>query len=268
MSVYKSEQANLLDRALHSIWMDQTLKPDQIILIEDGPLGNELHNVINEWKKNLPGIMDIIVNPENLGLTKSLNRGIPLAKGEYIARMDSDDISTPERFEKQVAYLEANPEISALSGNVEIYDERGSFLYTKKFPLTHQECYKRISKGSPLSHPCVMIRKKVFEDGIRYNEKYRTSQDIALWFDMLANGCKIANLDIPLLKFEYDQNMYKRRSHEKAKNEFEIYVKGIKKLYGLFTWRYAYPIARYIFRSLPQPFIKLIYNSQLKNKYI
>lgn len=106
MSVYKSEQATYLDRALHSIWTDQILKPDQIVLIKDGPLGDDLNEVVEKWRKNIPDVLDIIINLENIGLTKSLNKGLNYITGDYIARMDSDDISTPERFKLQKDFLD------------------------------------------------------------------------------------------------------------------------------------------------------------------
>ncbi len=109
MSVYKSEKPTYLDRSLQSVWDDQTLKPDEIILVQDGPLSEELLQVIDKWQAKLCEVLVLIRNEVNIGLTKSLNKGIRVAKGEYIARMDSDDISLPNRFVMQEKFLDENP---------------------------------------------------------------------------------------------------------------------------------------------------------------
>ena len=106
-----------------------------------------------------------------------------------------------------------------------------------------------------------MIRKTIFDSGLRYNESYRTSQDIALWFDLIYNGGKIANLDDVVLYFRHDESIYKRRGRNKALNEFKIYVNGIKKIYGIATFKYLYPFTRLVFRLMPTPLIQWIYNS-------
>lgn len=266
MSVYHKDKPAGFDRALKSVWTDQTLKPDEIVLVEDGPLNDELYNIVKKWEGILGDKLIVLKNEQNIGLTKSLNKGIKVVSGKYIARMDSDDVSMPERFQLQLRYMESHPEVAASSGSVNIYNGEGDFLYTKKFPLTDGEARRWICKSSPLSHPCSFMRSEIFKSGISYNEEYRTTQDFALWFDILSKGYQLGNIPEPLLRFEYDDNLFKRRSKEKAKNEFRIYMNGIRSLYGSFSWRYVYPVMRYIFRRLPLPIIKLIYNSKLKNK--
>ena len=106
ISVYKSEKAEYLERALTSVWEDQTLKPEKIVLIQDGPVGSELACIVNQWEKKLGEKLEVIRNEQNIGLTKSLIKGISVIKTDYIARMDSDDISLPERFTRQAEFLE------------------------------------------------------------------------------------------------------------------------------------------------------------------
>ena len=194
MSVYKSEKPAYLDRSLQSVWDDQTLKPDEIILVQDGPVGEELETVINKWKEKLAGTLVLLVNVTNLGLTKSLNKGIKVAKGEYIARMDSDDISLPDRFKLQVEYMESHPEISVLGGAIQEFNDKDGIIGERHFPADTASIKQYIHKASPVAHPAVMIRKTLFDEGVVYNEKYRTTQDLALWFDVLATGHLMANL--------------------------------------------------------------------------
>ncbi len=268
MSVYKSEKPEYLSCALKSIWNDQEVKPDEIIIVKDGPLGEELNAVIDRWHKCIGTHLIILVNDENLGLTKSLNKGLKFASGKYIARMDSDDISTPVRLKIQRDYLDSHPDIDVLGGSIVEFNSENANLGTRTFPKDHQSVLKYIYKASPLAHPAVMMRKSLFDIGLQYNEKYRTSQDIALWFDVVKSGHKIGNLEDVVLKFRRDSDVYKRRSRKKAYNEFQIYMSGIRDIFGLITWKYVYPLARYCFRLMPLFIVRKVYDSNLRSKFL
>ncbi|MDE5876441.1 MAG: glycosyltransferase [Muribaculaceae bacterium] len=268
MSVYKFEKAANLNQSLHSVWSDQILKPIEIILVEDGSLNKDLYDVIDEWKKVLGNKLVLLMNEANLGLTKSLNKGIEIAKGDYIARMDSDDISNPERFNRQAAFLDQNPDIDVVGGSIQEFNHNNNNIFIRKFPLEASEVRKYICKACPVAHPTVMIRRRVFDAGNRYNEKFRTSQDIALWYELVSKGYKIANIEYITLKFRREDDVFKRRSTKKAKDELIIYLNGIKKLHGIFSWRYIYPLMRYFFRIMPTSLVKTIYGSTLRKKVL
>lgn len=265
MSVYKSEQPAFMDRALHSVWTDQTVKPEQIVLIEDGPLGEDLQEVIKTWKKQLGDCLILHQNKENLGLTKSLNIGLNYVTSDLIARMDSDDISDPKRFERQSTFLEKHPEIDIVGGSLQEFDEEHPCLNMRHYPQTNEEAKKYIVKASPLAHPTVMIRRSLFDSGLRYDERYRTNQDLALWFDALTSGYKIANLPEVTLYFRRDAALYKRRNRSRAIGEFKIYMRGIYHMHGFFSLTYIYPLARLIFRLMPTTVVRWIYGSRLRN---
>lgn len=264
MSVYKAEKPQYLDRALKSVWDDQTYKPSEIILIADGELTPELDNIIETWKDSLGESFVFIKNETNLGLTKSLNKGLKYAKYELIARMDSDDISHPKRFEIQKDFLSKNHDIDVVGGALQEFNEHSSCLNVRHYPSNPQFVYKYICKASPLAHPTVMMRRKIFDSGLTYDERYRTSQDLALWYDVLAKGYKISNVSDITIYFRLAGDIFKRRSKQKAINEFKIYMKGIYKLHGLFTISYVYPISRLAFRLMPKSIIKKVYNSKLR----
>lgn len=268
MSVYKSEKALFLERALRSVWEDQTLKPAQIVLIEDGVLGDDLYAVIHQYKAKLGDRLCICKNETNLGLTKSLNVGLRHVTSDLVARMDSDDISDAKRFERQVHFFETHPDIDICGGALQEFDEEHECLNVRHYPLTPDEAVKYIPKASPLAHPSVMMRYRMFGKGLRYDERYRTSQDIQLWFDAIMAGYKIGNVPEVTLYFRREGDVFKRRSKAKAKNEFKIYMNGIFRMKGLFTLDYRYPIARYIFRNLPTWMVKKIYGSRLRNKVL
>lgn len=264
MSVYKAEKPEYLNKALQSVWEEQTYKPHEIVLIADGPLTPDLDDVIENWQKNLVNSFVLIRNELNEGLTKSLNKGLKYVTGDCIARMDSDDISDPKRFELQSKYLVDNPEIDIVGGWIQEFDDFNSCLNIRKYPSDFNFIKKYICKASPLAHPTVMMRRRMFDEGLNYNESYRTSQDLALWFDALDRGYKISNLPSVTLYFRLADDVFKRRNRKKAINEFKIYMNGIYRLYGLFSFSYIYPVSRLMFRLMPEFIIKGIYNSKLR----
>ncbi|MDY5492141.1 MAG: glycosyltransferase, partial [Prevotella sp.] len=122
MSVYKNERSECLDEALASVWTAQTVKPQQIVLVEDGPLTDGLYETIEKWKRELGDVLLVLANVQNLGLTKSLNIGLSHVTSDLVARMDSDDISMPKRFEMQVKYLEDHPDVSVVGGAMQEFN--------------------------------------------------------------------------------------------------------------------------------------------------
>lgn len=268
MSVYKTETPEYFEQALQSIWDEQTRQPEQIVLVEDGPLTDGLYAVIDSWKEKLSDALCICKNETNLGLTKSLNIALQHVTSDLVARMDSDDRSDSRRFERQEAYLEAHPDVDIVGGSLQEFDEEHECLNVRNYPLTHEEALKYIVKASPLAHPAVMMRMKMFREGLRYDERFRMSQDIQLWFDAIMKGYHIGNIPEVALYFRRAGDVFRRRSRVKAKNEFKIYMNGIYRMHGLFTTAYRYPIARYIFRNLPTPLVKWIYGSKLRNQVL
>lgn len=272
LSVYKNEKPESLSRALSSIWDDQTLKPSQIVLVEDGPIPAELESIVDglQLRVNASGVATVTVVklPVNGGLTKALNQGLKYATGVLIARMDSDDIADPKRFERQVAYLEEHPEVDIVGGSLQEFDRENECLNIRHYPLTHEEACRYIVKACPLAHPAVMMRRRIFDEGLWYDERYRMSQDIKLWFDAIMAGYRIGNIPEVVLYFRREGDVFRRRSRAKAWNEFKIYMNGIYRMKGLLTPAYIYPIARYCFRLLPPAVVKWIYGSKLRKKVL
>ena len=185
-----------------------------------------------------------------------------------IARMDSDDISDPLRFERQFNYLQEHPGIDVLGGALQEFNDENSNLNVRHYPLSPEQCREYIVKASPLAHPTVMMRRRIFDEGITYNEQYRTSQDIALWFELLSKGYSIANIPEVTILFRRDDAVFKRRNRSKAINEFKIYMSGIKRLYGVYTFAYLYPMFRLVFRLLPTFVVKWIYGSSIRKRVV
>ena len=265
ISVYKSEKPCYLDSSLESVIKNQTLKPNNVIIVEDGPLTTGLYDVISKWCNNPDVPITIIKNEVNMGLTKSLNRGLEYVNTDFVARMDSDDIARPNRFELQVKFFNENPNIDIIGGAIHEIDENGNDLCDRYYPLDHESVCKSICKANPIAHPTVMIRKRVFDSGLKYNERFRTNQDLALWFDCILAGYKLANLRNVILLFRRPSSVYNRRKQKKNLwREFYIYCDGIFRLNGIFTIKYAYPIMRLCLKLLPTPIVKWAYNSRIR----
>ena len=174
ISVYKNDDPIHLIQSLESISIKQTRKPNQIILIIDGQISNKLLEVINTWYDlNKHSILIVIKkNSTNIGLTKSLNKAIKLCSSDYIARMDSDDISISERFELQINFLEKNKDVDVLGGSIQEINTENKELIIRTFPKSNSSVLKQIPISSPLAHPSVMFRRKIFDDNFFYNETH------------------------------------------------------------------------------------------------
>ncbi|WP_417663653.1 glycosyltransferase [Pseudidiomarina donghaiensis] len=222
LSVYHKEQVTYLEQALCSVWDNQTLKPAQIVLVQDGPLTAELNAAIAEWQDKLGAILTIVPLEQNVGLGAALNIGLQHCEHELVARMDTDDIAMPNRFEKQFTFMQNNPEVVACSGLIEEWSQDYSYKISERhLPLTHQEIAKFAKYRSPISHPAVIFRKSAVLAVGGYPNIY--PEDYPLWGKMLSQGYKFANLPDLLLKMRIGNALTERRGLEFLKGEIKIY---------------------------------------------
>ena len=223
LSVYSKENPCYLNEALSSIWDQQTLKPGQIVLVKDGPLTEELDSCINIWIQKLGEILTIVELPLNAGLGVALNEGLKQCRYELVARMDADDISLPKRFEKQVAFMEENPDIAASSAVLEEWDLTfEKYIGIRALPLKPEELEKFAKYRCPLSHPVAIFRKSIVLKVGGY-PAFRRAQDYPLWSVLLVNGYKLANLPDVLYKQRAGNALLKRRGLSHFKNELKIF---------------------------------------------
>ena len=207
MSVYIREQAALLDRALQSILVNQSVKPSELVLVEDGPLTDGLYHVIDKYKQIFPELVSVKL-PQNGGLGNALNAGLKQCRYEWIARMDSDDISLPTRFEKQLEYLEMHPDTDVLGCALgEFEDNEHEVMSIKTCPVSVDSYIKF---RSPVNHPTVFFRKSSVLSAGGYQHCH-FMEDYHLWIRMYAMGMQITSLQDVLYLFKMDQNTLKRR---------------------------------------------------------
>ena len=225
MSLYVKEKPEYLTAAVDSM-INQTVKPDEIVIVKDGPLTEELDAVVAEYETKYPGLFHIVVSDVNIGLGKALNLGLNECRNELVARMDTDDIAKPERCEKQLRAFEENPELDLLGSSVdEFYSTPEEIVSRRVVPTTHKEIYEFAKRRSAFNHPAVMYKKsKVLSVG-GYGD-LRRNQDVDLFGRMLFSGCIAGNIEESLLYFRSNDALAKRRrSWENTKS----YIKTIKK---------------------------------------
>lgn len=220
MSVYKNDNPEHLRLSVDSI-LNQTYQDFLLLIGVDGAIGVGLADTLHSYDEN-PKVK-IFWFEENRGLTAVLNNLLDEGKKlqpAFYARMDADDISYTDRFEKQVQYLTANPELDVIGGAIEEMEYDG-FLNGKviQYPLTHQECFDFFATRNPLAHPAVMFRAIFFDKVSSYNASYKKNQDTELWFRAFKMGCKFGNLKDVVLTFRVSKDMYKRRGGTKFAKE-------------------------------------------------
>lgn len=196
MSVYNGEQ--YLAEAMDSV-LNQTFGEFEFIVIDDGSTDRSVA-MMQDYAKRDPRI--VFKARENKGLPATLNEAARMARGEYLARMDPDDISLPTRFEKQLAYMRQHPEVVNLGSRVILIDPYGVELSITDHPLDHEALDKDLLRGIgwAIVHPVAFMRKWALEKCGWYNENYRTSQDMECWLRMAEIG-QLANIAEPLLKY-------------------------------------------------------------------
>lgn len=222
MSVYKNEKADYLNIALNSI-ENQTVKPSEIILVEDGPISNSLNKVILKHKQNFGTGFKIIKSPENIGLGAALRLGTKYVSTNWIARMDSDDYSVKNRFELQLELIAKNSQLAVIGGQVSEFSSNiSNIIGTRKVPTTSELIYDFIKWRSPFNHPTVMINKKKLLQVGGY-VPYGKLEDYYLWARIISHNFEVANLPMSLVYMRVDSGMYKRRgNYENLKFIFKL----------------------------------------------
>lgn len=230
MSVYYKEKPQNLKEALDSL-INQTIMPNQIVIVKDGKLTDELENILEDYEKEYSDLIEVYSKTKNMGLGQALKFGIEKCKYEYIARQDSDDISVKERFEKQISYLKEHKDIDVLGGYIEEYDENlEKFLSIRKVPLTNYEICKYIKKQCPFNHGTVIMKKDTVINVGNYNSV--KLEDYDLWARMAKAKVKMENLPIILGKNRTGKTLYKKHGGRgRIKSIIEIENKLLK--YGI-----------------------------------
>jgi len=265
MSIYHKEIPDYFDRCMFSIWDEQKTKPDEIVLVQDGILTDDLYQVINKWSEKLGNTFKCITLDKNIGTGGAKKIGVKNCHYNYIAVMDTDDIATPQRFKKQIEFLEQHPDIDVVGTLIYEIDENNKIIKDKVyFPLSHNLLYDFFAKRDPLAHPTSMFRKRFFEKAGNYPDDLLLAEDTLLWYHGFLNGCQFANMDFVGLKFRRTSDFYKRRANYKKSIgllKYRLFKINRNLNYGLIADLYA---IAYFFLSISPQFIKKILYKNLR----
>lgn len=220
--VYGGDNAQYFDLAMQSIF-NQTLMPDEVVLVVDGPVGDDINNVISKYEGE---ILKVIRLEKNVGLGIARNISIENCSNDLIALMDSDDISVPDRFEKQIEEFKRNEDVSLVGGQIqEFIDSVENVVGVRKVPLGDSEIKEYMKKRCPINHVSVMLKKSDINKAGGYLDWYY-NEDYYLWIRMALEGMNFANIPDVLVNVRVGDEMYQRRGGWKYfKSEY-----GIQKL--------------------------------------
>jgi lipopolysaccharide/colanic/teichoic acid biosynthesis glycosyltransferase/glycosyltransferase involved in cell wall biosynthesis len=223
MSVYSKENAEFFDLSLNGILNKQTRKPDEFVLVCDGPLTKELDTVVDKYKSAYPDVFKVYRTEQNQGLGKALNYGLSKCTYDIVLRADSDDICVENRFAIQVGFMEKHPDIAVCSSYIDEFDTDWNKPEKKKeLPLTNKELYEMAKFRNPINHMAAGFRKNIIlEIGSYHHIPY--VEDYELWVRTLIHGYKLANIDQVLVHARVGNGMVKRRGNKE-------YIKSWKQL--------------------------------------
>ena len=214
MSVYKNDNPEFLKLSIDSM-INQTIKPNQFIIVKDGPLTIEIDKVLLDYKTKYPYIV-VVESKNNVGLGKALDFGLGSCTNDLIARMDADDISLPNRCEELLKLFEKYPNLSLAGTNVdEFEDDPSVIISTRSVPNTYDEIVHFSKRRNPFNHPTVMFKKSQVIRCGGYGD-LRRRQDYDLFCRMLNMGCYALNIDKSLLLFRVGEDYLKRRKSKET----------------------------------------------------
>lgn len=263
LTVYKNDNPEYLRLSIESM-LNQTIPSNDIVVVKDGPVPDTIQAVLDDLSMKNSNIRQLQLE-KNVGLGLALNEGLKVCKNELIARMDADDISLPERCEKQLAMFEADPELDIVGCQVIEFDgSPDNVVGKRRVPLDNESIHKYCRRRDPFNHPSVMYRKsKVMLYG-PYGD-YRKNQDSDLWVKLLSKGCKCANSPEYLLMFRFDENTYKKRkSWTHTKSLIEIRRNAWKIGFSSFSDFMFVACAQMCIFILPETFQRFIYRKLLR----
>jgi len=265
MSVYYKENPEFLKVALESV-INQTLKPNEIVLLEDGKLTDKLYSIIDEYNEQYHDLFKIIKSEQNKGLGEALRIGVLNCSYDLIARMDTDDIAREDRFEKQIEFLKRHKGVDLVGSWIsEFASDPDKIISYRQLPTEHNDIYKFGQFRCPVNHMTVMYKKEAVLKAGNYIS-FKNIEDYYLWGRMLKQGYKFANIPECLVNVRAGNVMLKRRANLTYfyNSEFPLHTELYKIGYINF-WQYIRNIvSKFLLRAMPFGIMSLIYKKFLR----
>lgn len=261
LPVYFKDNPTFFNKALHSIYTDQTLKPNEIVIVVDGPIGDDLQQIIDSWKKSKGEILTICQIPSNIGLGKALQIGLKACKFDLVARMDSDDIARHDRFEIQISCFKENPNLVVCGSNIiEFIDDLEPPISERKLPESSLDIVRFARRRNPINHPSVIFKKaQITEVGGYLDMPF--FEDYYLWIRCIMAGFSFYNVQQNLVSMRGGKAQLSRRSGLKyAKHEYFFLISIYKSGFLSFSYFLILVLLRCSVRLVPVFFLKRIYS--------
>lgn len=261
---YINDDVNDLDIAIKSV-IQNTVVPDEIIIMVDGPVHDQTKVLLDRYTKKYPDILKVIYQKNNQGRGNTAANGVINSKNEIIARMDADDISNFERFEKQFEIMSQNNSIVALGGQVYEFDEKLEFKARRNVPLNNDEIVQFSKLRSPLNHPTVMFRKSSVIKAGNYKNLI-LMEDYDLWMRMIEKKMVFHNIGQDLVYMRAPKDLYNRRGGVKYLSFYHEFRKRLLRKH-LISHKdyYKSMIGMSISSLLPNSFRENLYKKLLRN---
>lgn len=262
LSVYWKENPEWFREALSSVF-NQTVRPSEVVLVEDGPLTSDLYAVVDEFVRQEGSLLKVVKLPENGGLGHALNVGLKHCSYELIARMDTDDICKPFRFERQLEVFARYPEVDICSAWVDEFEESKEHVTSRRIlPETHEAIARYAKSRCPINHPVAMYKRSVIL-GLGGYQGF--PEDYYLWVKMLQHGCLFYNVQESLLWFRFPREVLRRRGGWRYAKD-DLRAQWNFKRSGFLTWpEYLRNVAvRGMVRLLPNGLRTWIYKHLLR----
>jgi len=222
ISVYEKDYPEHFRLALQSV-IDQTVSPDELLIVGDGPLTDSLRSVIDDFRSEYPEIIRVVQFETNQGLGSALQTGVEECTHDIVARMDADDVAVRDRFERQLKHLSSNSDVDVVGGYIgEFQDDPEEIDQVREVPVESDDVESFSRFRCPTNHPTVMFRRGSVLEAGNYRS-LRSQQDYELWMRMLSQGYTIENLPEVLVRCRAGEDLYNRRGGlEYAQLEYSL----------------------------------------------
>lgn len=268
MSIYIKEKEEYFRQCMESI-LNQTLSPNEIVIVKDGPITDGLQKAICDYQEKFPSLIKVVDLKKNLGLGLALSLGVIECKNELIARMDTDDICVPERFEKQINMFKSIPDLDICGSYIKEFDTiPDNVLSIRRVPLDDRSIKKYQRRRDSFNHMTVMFKKKAVLKAGNYQHAL-LMEDSLLWVNMMKNHAICANIDDYLVFVRTGKDMFERRG---GWDYFKKYYSGRKKIYQtgyISKADYIYTLTvQFVVAVVPNNVRKFIYTKMLRNPVV
>lgn len=266
MSIYKNEKPENFKESIESM-LKQSIEPDQIVIVKDGELSRELDEVITSYSSIHENRFTVVPLKKNVGLGLALNEGLKACRNELVARMDTDDISLPERCELQLNEFEAKQDLVISGTNIdEFYDSPDNIVSSRVVPSTHQEILRFGRRRNPFNHPTVMYKRSVILKMGGYKD-FRRNQDLDLFIHIINAGYESSNLSKSLLLFRANSdNLKRRKSWTKCSSYIQMIYSFWRKGYSGLNDLIIVTLSQTIIFIAPIKLLEMLSDKYLRNK--